>query len=152
MENQERISSKHLERVICEIPIKMPSLNEYIRLCRGNYNNANIAVQSLEAEIGIFISKLPHFPKPVKINFYWVEGNRRRDLDNICFAKKFILDALVKHGKLMDDNRKNVCDFHDYFYYSNDKEFKVILEIMEAEHGAERIWDDSILRDQSRCT
>lgn len=145
MENQERISSKHLERVTCEIPIKMPSLNDYIDLCRGNYRYANDVKQNLEAEIGVFIRELPHFSKPIKIDFCWVEGNRRRDLDNICFAKKFILDSMVKHGKLMDDNRKNVCDFHDHFFYSKEKEFKVILKITEAEHGAERIWDDSIL-------
>jgi len=150
MENQQKISSKCSGKVICEIPIKMMSLNDYVKLCRGNYFKANNEVQNLEQEIGLYISRLPHFSKPIKIDFHWIEGNRRRDFDNICFAKKFILDSMVKHGKMLDDNRKCVCDFHDSFYISKNKEFKVILEITEVEHGTETIWDDSILGDKSR--
>ena len=137
--------SKHSVKVICEIPMRLPSLNEYINACRANRFQGSKMKKQLESEIGIFIARLPEFEHPVRIHFHWIEENQRRDLDNICFAKKFILDSMVKHGKLMDDNRKNVCDFHDHFFYSKEKEFKVILKITEAEHGAERIWDDSIL-------
>ena len=72
---------------------------------------------------------LPIFNKPIKINFTWVEANKKRDLDNICFGKKFILDALVKLGKLKDDNRKCVIGFTDNFEIGT--EYKVILEIEE---------------------
>lgn len=65
----------------------------------------------------------------LRIHFHWIEENKRRDLDNICFAKKFILDALVKAGKLADDNRKNVTAFIDTFEYGN--ESRVILDIEE---------------------
>lgn len=53
----------------------------------------------------------------------------RRDLDNVCFAKKFILDSMVKAGKLKDDNRNFVKGFRDDFEYG--KSSKVILEIEE---------------------
>jgi len=71
---------------------------------------------------------MPKWTKPIKIKFTWIESNKRRDLDNISFAKKFILDALVKYGKLTDDNRNYVYGFIDEFEYG--KETKVILEIM----------------------
>ena len=66
-----------------------------------------------------------------RIVFRWIEPNRRRDKDNVAFAKKFILDALVKAGKLKDDNRNCVIAFTDNFEYT--KEFKIVLEIEEIE-------------------
>lgn len=83
----------------------------------------------VEEQIGIYISRLPRFERPVKIAFKWTEGNKRRDLDGICFAKKFILDALVKYGVLSDDNRKCVTSFTDSFSYG--KETYVEIEIEE---------------------
>lgn len=112
------------------INMKLPSLNEYINLCRTNKYKAAKYKADIEADIALFLCKMPKYTKPIKIHFYWIEGNKRRDLDNICFAKKFILDAMVKAGKLKDDNRKCVTAFTDNFYYG--KETKVILEIEEA--------------------
>ena len=109
--------------------MKLPSLNEYVNICRTNPFKASKFKRNLEDDIGLFIGRLPSFEKPVKIHFHWVEGNKRRDLDNIAFAKKFILDALVKRGKLKDDNRKCVTAFTDTFEYGD--ESKVILEIEE---------------------
>jgi len=53
----------------------------------------------------------------------------KEEIDNVCFAKKFILDAMVKCNKLKDDNRKCVTAFTDSFEYGS--EAKVILEIEE---------------------
>ena len=112
-----------------EIPMKLPSLNDYIKECRSNkYAGANMKAK-IEEKISYYIYSLPRFEQSVKIHFHWIEGNKRRDLDNICFAKKFILDAMVKCGKLKDDNRRFVGGFQDSFSYG--KETKVILEIEE---------------------
>ena len=115
--------------ITCEINMKLPSLNDYVALCRDNKYKAAKFKKNIEDDIAIFINRLPRFEKPVRIHFVWIEGNKRRDLDNIAFAKKFILDALVKCGKLKDDNRKCVTGFTDSFYYGD--ETKVILQIQE---------------------
>lgn len=115
-----------------EIPFRLPSLNEYIKaskVIKGNWNAGNQMKQDTQHSIYYFIKRLPEYKKPVKIHFHWVEENKKRDLDNICFAKKFILDSLVKAGKLKNDNRKYVAGFTDTFEYA--KESKVILEITE---------------------
>ena len=112
-----------------EIPLKLPSLNDYIRICRANKQYANKFKQQYEQEIGLYLMKLPRFNNPIRITFNWIEGNKRRDLDNVAFAKKFILDAMVKFGKLKDDNRKCVTNFVDTFAYG--ETHKVILEIEE---------------------
>lgn len=112
-----------------EIDMKLPSLNDYIRICRGNKYEAAKFKRDTEAEIGLFLAKLPRFEKPVKLHFLWIESSKRRDFDNVAFAKKFILDALVKKGKLKDDNRKCVTGFTDSFSYG--KENKVIVYFEE---------------------
>lgn len=118
-----------MAKVTCEIPFRLPSLNTYINVCRTNPYKASKFKKELENDIGIFINHLPTFDKPIKIHFHWVEENKKRDLDNICASKKFILDAMVKFGKLANDNRKCVTAFTDTFGY--DKESKVIMEIEE---------------------
>lgn len=117
--------------VKCEILHKLPSLNEYVDVCRANPYKAAKFKKEYEDIIGDYLIKMPiqWFSKPIKIHFHWVEGNKRRDLDNVAFAKKFILDAMVKGGFLANDNRKHVTAFTDTFEYG--KETKVILEIEE---------------------
>ena len=112
-----------------EIRMKLPSCNEYINACRTNRHKGAKMKRDVEEQIMWQIAKLPVYDKPVRIHFHWIEENRRRDLDNVAFGKKFILDALVKAGKLSDDNRKIVTAFIDTFEYG--KEAKVILDIEE---------------------
>jgi Holliday junction resolvase RusA-like endonuclease len=131
-DGQEKDSYKPLGGTILnrvEIAMKLPSLNDYIRVCRSNRYKSSKMKKNIEQDIGMFIGRLPKFRKPVKIHFHWVESDRRRDLDNIAFAKKFILDALVKYGKLNDDSSKWVTGFTDTFEYSD--ETKVIICIEE---------------------
>ena len=112
-----------------EIPVRLPGLNEYTYECRRNRYSGARMKKEVERQISWFLSSLPRFDRPVEIHFHWQEENKKRDFDNICFAKKFILDSMVKSGILLDDNRKNVTAFTDTFSYG--KESKVILEIRE---------------------
>lgn len=115
-----------------EIPFKLPSANEYIDVCRTNKYKAAGYKRGIESKLALFLKRIPRFEKPITIHFHWVEGNKRRDLDNVAFAKKFILDALVKLGKLKDDNRKCVTAFADTFSYGSS--FRIILDIREAKN------------------
>ena len=115
-----------------EIPMKLPSLNQYINECRRNKFAAAKMKNNIESEITNAFYRMPVYKNPIKIHFTWIEDNKRRDLDNVCFAKKFILDAMVKCGKLKDDNRKCVIGFTDSFEYGD--KAKVILDIEEVEN------------------
>jgi Holliday junction resolvase RusA-like endonuclease len=114
-----------------EIPVKLPSLNDYTSACRTSKFTGAKMKAKYEQMIGLYLMKMPRWTKPIKIHFLWVEGSKKRDRDNIAFAKKFILDAMVKCRKLKDDNRHYVVGFTDEFAYGN--KTKVILEIEEAE-------------------
>ena len=62
---------------------------------------------------------------PCKIEFIWYEHGKRRDLDNIYSAKKYILDAMQTAGIIEDDDRQHVVGLSD--------------EIREAEKGCDRV-------------
>lgn len=128
-----KTSERCSERVICRIPLKLPGLNDYIRACRANRYAGSEMKRKTEDAIAAYIAGLPRFAKPVKIDFLWVEATRRRDLDNVAFAKKFVLDALVKCGKLKNDDRRYVTAFTDSFATG---EQAVILTITEEENEA----------------
>lgn len=111
------------------IEMKLPSLNEYVNVCRTNKYQAAAYKRQIESDIMWFIKPLPRYEKPVVIDFVWYEENRKRDPDNVASAKKFILDALVKAGKLQGDSSKYVEGFSDRFFYG--EEAKVEISIRE---------------------
>lgn len=113
-----------------EIPLKLPSLNEYINKCRGNRFAGATMKKQIQDDLSWFIKKLPHYDKPIKITFTWYEANNKRDLDNICFAKKFILDCMQECKVIDNDNRKYVTGFEDKFPQPNG-EYKIEVEIEE---------------------
>lgn len=115
-----------------EIDKRLMGLNEYTELNRENRYSGNQAKQKEQAYIMWCIKEQLgnlKLTKPVIGHFTWVEENKRRDLDNVCFAKKFILDALVQAGTIEDDNRKIVTNFTDSFEYASKS--KVIVELEE---------------------
>ena len=121
----------------CTIPLKLPSLNEFIAACKiqkGKWNKGNTMKQEVQEAMAWYLMRLPKFTKPIKIKFIWVSAHGdRRDLDNICFAKKFILDALQKCNKLDNDNRKHVVGFTDEFLWGANYEVRLEIEELKDE-------------------
>lgn len=97
---------------------RLPGLNDYTKACRANKFVG--AKMKKECE-GIILTEIKNqrigqFKGSVRLKFRWYEKNQRRDIDNIAFAKKFILDALVTSGTIEADNWKCVVGFEDEFY------------------------------------
>lgn len=113
-----------------EIPYKFPSLNEYTAACRGNAFGGASMKKKVQKSIAPYIARLPKFEHPVYIHFHWVEGNNRRDWDNVTWNHKFILDAMVEAGRLKDDSKRYVVGFSDTFEVEKGV-YKVVLEISE---------------------
>lgn len=108
---------------------KLPSLNEYVSQCRGSKYGAGDAVKKIERKIMLQLVKMKKINGPITIHFQWHEKTRRRDKDNVAFAKKFILDALQYAKKLPNDNNKYIIGFSDGFDYGG--EYGVTLYIRE---------------------
>lgn len=118
-------------KATCRINMKLPSLNDYTRACRSNAYVANEMKRTVETGISFFLRPLPRYEVPVVIHFTWIEKDKRRDLDNVAFAKKLILDAMVRRGIIPDDSQKWVKGFSDSFGRGDDS--GVIVEVEEWE-------------------
>lgn len=115
------------------IPYKFPSLNAYTLACRGNRYSGAKMKKDVQKAISNHLNKLPKLKPPIRIDFTWMERDRRRDPDNVAFGKKFILDTMVLLGKIPNDTRQFVVGFSDSFEIG--KEYKVTLVVTEVGDG-----------------
>ena len=111
------------------IPCKFPSLNDYIRECRANKYQAAVTKRAVESYIMRYMADAPQFKRPVYLSFHWIEHGKKRDPDNVAFAKKFVLDALVKGGHLQNDTARYIAGFSDTF--AQGAEYGLRLHIKE---------------------
>ena len=126
------------------IPGTLPGLNEYINAERGNrYQAAKLKRQTEDMIVMCIWEQMPgvEISEPVHIEYTWYEPNKRRDKDNIAFAKKFVQDALVKAGVLENDGWQEIVSFEDRFGVDKvNPRVEVIIETVEKErekHGSE---------------
>lgn len=90
---------------------RLDGLNEYTKKNRSNRYAGNKLKQDNEFLILTYVrqAKMKRVDKyPLTLKITWYEQNRRRDIDNITFATKFIQDALVKAGILENDSQNYV--------------------------------------------
>lgn len=83
---------------------RMTGLNEYSDAER---KHRQIAAKIKETETARVAwaakTQLPVFTRPIHLTIVYREPNRKRDKDNIAFAKKFILDGLKDAGRIPND-------------------------------------------------
>lgn len=98
---------------------KLPGLNEYIGAERSCKHAAAGMKRQTERAIRLCIRTQwqgkVRFTSPVTLHYRWIERNKRRDKDNIAFAKKFIQDALVKEKVLANDGWAQIEGWTDAF-------------------------------------
>lgn len=122
---------------------RLPGLNEYINAERKSKQAAARLKKQTEeiiADFAVVQLGMKPFAAPVRMHYTWVEANRRRDKDNIAFAKKFIQDALVKAGLLANDGWDQIAGFTDSFALdSENPRVEIVIEevdVREQERGA----------------
>jgi len=76
------------------------------------------------------VARLKPMKNPVFIVFEWFSPDKRKDKDNISYAKKSILDGLVRAGVLKNDGWDNILGFLDYFYI-NKTDPRVVISFYE---------------------
>lgn len=106
---------------------KLPTCNEYIDACRRNRFQAAKMKRDAENLIMGQAFRLTAIKEQVFIRFTWFEENRKVDPDNRAFAKKFVLDALQRIGKLPNDNSRFISGFSDAFVYGKGQ--GVLIEV-----------------------
>jgi Holliday junction resolvase RusA-like endonuclease len=110
---------------------KLPSLNDYIDACRRNKYKAAAFKKNTEDLIGYEIRNQLNglkIKQPVIVGLHFIEENKRRDVDNVYSAAKYVLDALVKAKVLLNDSPKYVEDVKPTIEYG--KTSKVIVTLL----------------------
>lgn len=123
----------------CFIGVRFPSLNEYVNECRRSPYKGAKAKKSYESMAGWYIrlamqqGELKPVQGPCVVQFTWQEPNRKRDVDNVQFGQKFILDALVRNGVLENDSQRYVMNtIHWIRVVDDDDQVGVEIDIVEA--------------------
>lgn len=127
-ESQNEKGKEPLRELFLTIPGRLEGLNEYTK---ANRTSAIIGAEmkliqeyKITQHIDVQILNMKKKFKPlakVEIKFKWYEPNMKRDPDNVAFAKKFILDALVKSGVIASDGWKTIRRFSDDLYLSKER-------------------------------
>ena len=91
------------------IPGGLTDLNDYINKERSHRMQAAKLKKSQTDMVALCAMNLPIFDTIfLEIDYYL--PNKRKDKDNIAFAKKFILDGLVEAGKIKGDGWKHIIE------------------------------------------
>lgn len=112
---------------------RLDGLNEYTKANRSNRYAGGKMKTKNETIVRLAIaaancSAVKSYP--CRVVFDW-HDNGRRDIDNVAFSKKFILDALQKMEVIENDDRKHIASLQDNFYIDKEKEFCEVT-ILEA--------------------
>ena len=120
------------------IKAQLPSLNQYVRACKAGKHQGNEFKKEIEELIGWSIRQYqasgklsPMENTPCRVHIDWHEATKRRDVDNIQSAQKFILDALQNCGILKNDSRRFVKQIHHLIV--DDKEDYVVVRLEKYE-------------------
>lgn len=108
----------------------LPSLNEYTLENRRNKYKANQMKQDSQMIVNAYIRKwkVPKYNNKIKLFIKWYEKDNRKDADNVSFAVKFILDAMVKSKVIPNDTRKYVDKiYHEVYVDKNNPRIEVYI-------------------------
>lgn len=109
-------------------------LNAFIKAVNSHYVIGNRAKQE-NTDVAAYSAKeakiRPVVRYPVMIAFTWYSKNERKDIDNVCFAKKFILDGLVRAGVIENDGRKQIRGFEREIFMIDKDNPRIEVTIIE---------------------
>ena len=118
------------------IPGRLGGANEAINAARTNkYAGAKEKhSETQRCALAAIAGKVPRIQKPILVHFHWFEPSKRRDLDNIRFGAKYILDGLQESGRLPNDGWDWVRGMSDTFSVDKDNP-RVEVTLMEVPLG-----------------
>ena len=90
------------------IPLELCDLNTYVNAERSNRFKAAKIKKDMTESVGWYCKKLKLEDCQYDLQVEWTTADRRKDSDNVFFSIKFILDAVVKAGKLKGDGYRYI--------------------------------------------
>lgn len=102
------------------IPGPLPGMNEIVAAAKG-FGGRGVGYSTMKKKWTNTVALLAKAERihPVQgvayLRFFWHERDRRRDLDNVAAAKKFIIDGLVAAKVLGGDGWDHIRGWNDAF-------------------------------------
>jgi len=136
MKSRERMiydDEYYRKRQTLVIKSELPDLNSYINTERSNKFAAHQlkkkATRAVQHEINLQISKFK--VKKFKRIYLYIDyycKDKRKDMDNVAFAKKFILDGMVNAKVIPNDGWKQIAGWEERFYIDkNNPRIEILL-------------------------
>jgi Holliday junction resolvase RusA-like endonuclease len=130
-----------MTNTILTLDYALPTMNDIIKASkqvrRGKkyysaYTTLKKKYTTLIAEELVTQHCVPDVPyDQIRLNIVWVESTKKRDPDNVCAGRKFVLDAMVDVGIIVDDTRDHVLGFDDSFPVSQKRSVSIrIVEVV----------------------
>lgn len=118
------------------IPGTLPGLNEYVKANRTHVRTGSQMSKGAHylCKVGMMRLSGQRISRGYFL-FKWYESNKRRDKDNIAFAKKFILDALQEMDILSNDGWNEILGFEDTFAVDKHNPRVEVYMLTEEEMG-----------------
>ena len=115
------------------IKVGLTDLNSYIKAERSNkFLSAKIKKQNTEFVYTEAIRQhVKRIRPPVFFAFRWYCKDKKKDKDNIAFAKKYIFDGLILAKVLANDGWNDIEGWSDDFYIDADNP-RIEIDIVAA--------------------
>jgi Holliday junction resolvase RusA-like endonuclease len=133
---------------------QLPSLNDYIQKCRYNRFAAAKFKEETDNLCGMYALKArialkEVFKEPAILFTTYCEKHKKRDLDNIYSADKYILDSLQQIGVLENDNPAHIKGIYHGLLYGKEAYVRVrVYSLSERD----RFWTDFLNQEEARLT
>lgn len=116
---------------------RLPGTNEYTAANRTNkFVGARMKMEAQQLcllyMVGTARKKRPYFDE-CTVNVKWYEKTARRDIDNIRFGIKFILDTLQQLKVIPNDNQKVIKSITDEFFVDKENP-RIEVTLKEVSH------------------
>lgn len=112
------------------IPGEYPTLNEVIKASKSHYMAYANQKKDFTTLTMLNAAKLPKINFKADYIFTWYRKNKMVDPDNIQVGTKYILDGLVKAGKLKNDGWDEINSITHYFEVDKQNP-RVEIEVVE---------------------
>lgn len=119
---------------------ELTDLNNYIKADKNNrYGGGKVKKKQTEIVAKVFREAMKNGMEinpddfPLDFDFKWFMKDKRKDKDNIVFAKKFIFDGMIESGIIKNDGWKEIGSFRDTVIVDKDYP-RVEIRIKPAKH------------------
>ena len=112
------------------IPRELPDMNEIIKVSKSHFAAYAKLKKDATEIVRCSCLRLPEIKNKARFRITYYCKNKRKDIDNIAVAKKFIFDGLIAGKKIKNDGWNEIIGWEEEFYVDKENP-RIEIEIEE---------------------